>query len=630
MRYVLDITANNITYKEGDSLLVSFSDPFLFVQSIDSVSFDFSPLNNAQNGHDIQMRWSYDTVQLDRASGKPHIVWSEWVDYSTGIITNPNLQSVFQKILSKKTSFDLQFRLTRKGSEVGARSIDRVVVELTHHDPPEVNKKAGDLFPTQSSCKANSCVTTNFNSGISLNCTNDTLFRPYDVMGPGIQLWKDLSCAVSEMFGHCVRYFKTQAKLESADTILKEYSLYSVTDVKDIKILVPGNEFPDNAVQFFPFDMDFGDGIEVHIVKEHFERAFGYDDLPEQKDYLYFPLLDRIYEVHSAYLFKDFMAAEAYYKVMLFKWQDKQNVMRENPDIAQYVDDLTENFDEILQPEIDKEFIDITKPEQYTTTLIGGFDKIRDSINDRLQIQIRDMSNYYTVVSKYYYDMPTILQKIPGIANPLNWGVQAVKYKLKVDRKSTENTAFTMWFCTNKSTYQNSDNTYDILLEGYNDTTKKGYRVTLDYGTVAGTGLPYTQSITVKLNNETHVFEVPTLTKDKWYGLIINHRNEYNQISLNLWEMKFNSSQPTQNKTTDLRLIYTKTFDTDAQDVINDQTFTLRAGTYGITNVRIMSETIEEEKQALFLNQYIVRESRYGLLIDNAIPPLRMVKEYIR
>ena len=136
--------------------------------------------------------------------------------------------------------------------------------------------------------------------------------------------------------------------------------------------------------------------------------------------------------------------------------------------------------------------------------------------------------------------------------------------------------------------------------------------------------------MTVKLNNETHVFEVPTLTKDKWYGLIINHRNEYNQISLNLWEMKFNSSQPTQNKTTDLRLIYTKTFDTDAQDVINDQTFTLRAGTYGITNVRIMSETIEEEKQALFLNQYIVRESRYGLLIDNAIPPLRMVKEYIR
>jgi len=46
--------------------------------------------------------------------------------------------------------------------------------------------------------------------------------------------------------------------------------------------------------------------------------------------------------------------------------------------------------------------------------------------------------------------------------------------------------------------------------------------------------------------------------------------------------------------------------------------------------IRVNLEIIEEEKQALFLNQYIVRESRYGLLIDNAISPMRLVKEYIR
>ena len=31
------------------------------------------------------------------------------------------------------------------------------------------------------------------------------------------------------------------------------------------------------------------------------------------------------------------MANESYYKVMLYKWQDKLNVMRENPEIDQYV-----------------------------------------------------------------------------------------------------------------------------------------------------------------------------------------------------------------------------------------------------------------------------------------------------
>ena len=620
MRYTLDITANNITYKEGDSLLVSFSEPFAFVKSIDNITFDLIPLDTLENGHDIQFRWSYDTVQLDRATGKPHINWSDWVDYSRNTVINPNFNSVVDKILSKKTTIDLQFRLIRRGSVIGSRRIETVVIDITHNNQPEVALNAKDLFPVVDSCKANSIVTPNFNSGVSLNCTSDSLFRPYDVMGPGVQLWKDLSCAVSEMFGHCVRYFKTQAKLESADTILKEYSLYEVTDVKDIKILVPNNEFPDNAVQFMAYDMDFGDGIEVHIVREHFERAFGYDDLPEQKDYLYFPLLDRIYEVHSAYLFKDFMAAEAYYKVMLFKWQDKANVMREDPEIAQYIDDLTDDFDEILQPEIDKEFLDVTKPQQYTTTSIGGFDKVRDLINTDLKIEVRDMSNYFTVVSKYYYDMKT----------NMSWGDLSARYKLKVDRKLEDNTAFTMWFKTNKTTFIKSPNTYDILLEGYNDTSGKGYRITVDYDEVIPSNAAYVKSMTVKINGETHIFDVPTLTNDKWYGLVVNHRNEHSQISLSLWEMKYENSKPTQNKTTDLRLVYTKALETTPQEVIIGDSFSLRAGTYASTNIRVMSETIEEEKQALFLNQYIVREARYGLLIDNAIPPLRMIREYVR
>ena len=81
---------------------------------------------------------------------------------------------------------------------------------------------------------------------------------------------------------------------------------------------------------------------------------------------------------------------------------------------------------------------------------------------------------------------------------------------------------------------------------------------------------------------------------------------------------------------TDLKLIYSRVSSITPSDVISGTNFELRAGTLGITNVRIMSELIEEEKQALFLNQYVVRESRYGLIIDNAIPPLRMIKEYVR
>lgn len=618
MRYTLNISANNVTYKSGDTLVVSFSTPFSYVKSFDSISFDLIPLDTLENGHDVYIRWSYDVAQLDRATGKPHVVWSAWEDFSIGAVRNPNIQSIYDNMLSKQDSLDIQFRFVRRGPETSARRLETVVLEISHNPPPE--QPDGKQFPTQSACKASSCVTTNFSSGVTLNCNSNTLFRPYDVMGPGIQLWKDLSCAVSEMFGHCVRYFKTQAKLESADTVLKEYSLFTVEDVKDIKILVPDNTFPDNAIKFMPFDMDFGDGLEVHIVREHFERAFGYDDLPEQKDYIYFPLLDRIFEVHSAYLYKDFMAAEAYYKVMLYKWQDKQNVMRENPEIAKYVDDLIEDFDEVLQPETDKEFIDITIPQQYTTTSVGGFDKVRSQINENLVIEVKDLTNFFTVVGKYFYDMP----------KNMNWGDLAVKYKLPVNRKVNENTAFTMWFKTTKTTFVKSINTYDILLEGYNDAIQKGFRFTLDYvaGTTANSAI--TKSISAKINGDVYQFEIPELKPETWYGLVINHMNDFSQLSVHIWEMKYNPKQPSQNKTTDLRLIYTDHVSITPQDVISGGTFELRSGTIGITNVRVWNESMEEEKQPLMLNQYVIKDSRFALLIDNAIPPLRLVKEYVR
>ena len=156
MKYTLNISSNNVTYKDGDTLIISFSDPFLYIQSIDDISFDFTPLDTLSNGHDIYFRWSYDVAQLDRATGKPHIVWSAWEDYRISQVENPNFNQIVTSILAKKTSIDIQFRLIRRGTEVSARRIDKVVLDITHHNPPET--PVGTPFPVESSCKASSCV----------------------------------------------------------------------------------------------------------------------------------------------------------------------------------------------------------------------------------------------------------------------------------------------------------------------------------------------------------------------------------------------------------------------------------------------------------------------------------------
>jgi hypothetical protein len=331
MRYLLNISANNNTYKANDTLVVKLSEAFNLIGSIQSISFDFAPLDTAENGHDISIRWSYDNM-----------VWAAWESWSVHTTPVANQQEIIDRIITNHDSFFLEFRLTRYGTDVGTRTLTQMAMEFESRNSAEqmVESPFG-----KSSCYAQCSPSQNFYTGVRIDCDPRLLFQPYNLMNPAINFYREAACAVSEMFGHCVRYFKTQADTASADAVLKEYSLFNVTDVKDIKIMVPDNTFPDNSISFLPYDMDFGEGIEIHIVRDHFERAFGVDDLPEQKDYLYFPLIDRMFEVHSAYLYRDFMMSQVYYKVMLYKWQDKLNVMRDIKEINDYVDNLTENFD---------------------------------------------------------------------------------------------------------------------------------------------------------------------------------------------------------------------------------------------------------------------------------------------
>lgn len=613
MKFEYFIDSNNITYKEGDTLIVDFSNYFENFKAITDIHFDFDPIEAWDVGHNIYIRWSYDVAGADISIGKPHVVWSSWIQITEGGLPVPNAVTIYNKLFrSELETFDLQFKLVRRGTATGSRAINKITLFYELGTIPEGAE--APLYPLDTrTCKATCSPAMNFGSGILINTTSG-LFRPYDIMKPAQSIYKQMACAASEMFGHCVRYFKTQAKIESADPVLKEYSLYEVTDVKDIKILIPDNTLPDNAIKFLPYDMDFGDGLECHIIREHFERAFGPSELPEQKDYIYFPLIDRIFEVNSAYLYRDFMGMEAYYKVMLYKWQDKLNVMRENPEIDKYVNDLHESLDDVLQPQIEKEFLNITKPTQYKTVAVGGYDFVRSHINDNLLIIEKDLNNYYTIISKNYYDLKS----------KMGHGDIAVKYKKEVNRLSTDNTAFTAWFTPKKT--PKDKNTYDIILDGYNVTESKGILIKVNYTNSIAS------SISVKLNSTDYEFtNLPTLTNDVWYGICLNVYNEFKQLSLVLWGIKYNPNTPSQNTTSDLLQIYNKMIEIQPVDLAPTDTFyQLRAGTLGMTNIRVWAEAIEEEKQSLILNQYVVKDQEYALIIDNSIAPLKMEKSFIR
>jgi hypothetical protein len=614
MKLEFFIDSNNITYTEGDTIRVDFTGTFTYIKSITDIQFVINPIESWDQGHDIYIRWSYDIINATRASlslGNPRIVWSAWTQITDGGKPVSGIDDIYSKIIRQDPdSFDLQFKFVRRGTSNGARSINRIEI---YYEPGKIPESPEALpYPmNQDSCKAKASPGSNFSTGILVSNT-DSLFRPYDIMKPAQAIYQQMACATNEMFGHVVRYFKTRPTSNSGDPVLHEYSLFEVYDVKDIKMAIPDNSFPDNADKYTPMDMEFAEGIEGHITREHFERAFGVNGIPEEKDYIYFPLIDRIYEVTSAYMFRDFMGMEAYYKIMLYKWADKLNVMRENPDIDKYVTDLHESFETTLQPAVEKEYLRVTKPSQYTTVAIGGYDYVRSHVNSSLVIQAKTLQNYYTIISKHYYDLKT----------GMNFGDIAVKYKKLVNILKKDNFAFTAWIKLNHSALDK--NSYDVILDGLSNSN--GIQIKVNY-----TGLAAT-SISVIINNAEYVFtNLPTLSNDIWYGIVFNLQPEFKQLSFYIWGIKFDESNPTQNRTTNLLQIYNKTLDYTPVDILPTETpYQLKAGTLNLTNIRIWSEPIEEEQQSLILNQYVVKEQELALVIDNAIPPIKLEHSFVR
>lgn len=294
------IIGSNTTTTTGEVLIVSFDAAYLDVKSIDSYT-DIVVGATANRFFTNEFRWSDDAITYS--------AWSALI--GTGATSFSGIPNTIGDDVW------IELRYTRGGTGTGDLSISDVTINITSNATESVAE-----IPNGTACGQ-----PNFCAGVRVKCDTN-LWNPYSDAAKAACLQEQLACAISDLFGHCVKYFKVDPQARSKDVILKEYSLYNVTDIKEIKIVVPDNEFPDNAVNYGPLDMDFEPDFEIHITKEVFETVFGQNRRPQERDYLYFPLTDRMYEVNSAYLFKDFMQEETFYKIGLRKWQDRINVIR--------------------------------------------------------------------------------------------------------------------------------------------------------------------------------------------------------------------------------------------------------------------------------------------------------------
>ena len=442
-------SALNFTYI-GNFRILTWDNPFERALSYNGWIINTAYSNNSGPSLDsedisIDFRYSID--------GK---TWSLWSNVGTALNgrTN-NFSEIYQIPLNPNNKFYPEFRFTSilknpDGTfiEIPDSPVDSNIVittfelDITYADPIEIPI----VYPSPI------CSNEVSKRPIIFSDCRFT-FKPYNV-NKAVNLYNDLSFMVNKIFGFDINYYSVQPQARGRDVSLREYTLFDVVDEKCVKIMVPGNQFPDNKINFDPFGLQFEEPFEVHIDKRYFEEMFGKGSQPRKRDIIYFPLTNRIYEINSTYLFRDFMYSPVYFKIELKKYQPKSNTYFQDPAYKEELEGISLTTESLFGEDIEKEEKKIAKPQQYGNANTISEDPIRSYIYKDLSIVGYDLNNNWTIVFNHYYDLSSAFNYVPEFTTEIGSYRNAIRYKELPKLGSNEELAFTCWFSM-KNVYNN-------------------------------------------------------------------------------------------------------------------------------------------------------------------------------
>lgn len=568
-----------------------------------------------------------------------------WSDYKQ--LTNENLSNV--------TIYDgkiyIQYRFTQVGT--GNLSINNISLNVDY------NNDVSSVIPE---CFWNNNVDNS--SKIVFNTGSNNLFNPY-ALGQGVQMYNQLSTLVSNMFGFCVLYFKTEANARSRDVVLKEYSIEKVIAKDNVKILIPDNQLPTRELQFNSMMLDMPVQFEVHVVKSEFQKVFGKDSHPDPHDYLYFAnYVNKMYMIDSVSDPDDFGYAASYWRVSLVPYQEFSSVQFEDDSLLEDTESLIFSAEGKFAEEVADEFADNRKDNQLND--IGDFgegqDFLRECLEPNLRINTENIYNKWTVLSKQHYNLSTIER-----------GRRVVRYRYKENFSNNDERMITFWFRP-----KNMDNgiSENILLREISES-ENGIRVSVqkwtnmfqvgNYVKLARTGsangyrrivevdrdhlsivvegkydvrarvmncaklVTYNvnapvyigdgfsiehnhNSMTLNINGSRYDFTFNMLEKfeNKWYAVVVG----LNKGMSNIWLYDLVGSDKKENIKAELKLISSSSKEIGKFEVFGECGLT--SCDLDLTNFRLWDKICEQELHDLILSQYIVDDSHNALVVDNA------------
>lgn len=248
--------------------------------------------------------------------------------------------------------------------------------------------------------------------------SNAHLWNPYANMQNAIVLQDSIIDAVNKQLGHVVIWFSHEVSEEHRVASLRAYDLIHTGAVKWLKLLVVDNNFNTNKVTYDAFDIDFEQGITAHIPKVEYERVFGVTKQPQQFDYCYVPVANRMLEVTSVQQPDGIMLSSPYYEVMLKTYEHRPEyrdatTMNVDDSVKEYldVDALTQTFDTLDADKIDAEQVESMALNMLVTDThidLSLYETNRRFAHKAINVVTEALTIQYVPVSSAYYDMSKV------------------------------------------------------------------------------------------------------------------------------------------------------------------------------------------------------------------------------
>jgi len=241
---------------------------------------------------------------------------------------------------------------------------------------------------------------------MGLEFCSDADFDPYKISAQAAQLESAMNGYINKNIGMPVQYFHIKPDMESADSILNEYSTWKESGKggECIKVMVPQNELPESSLIHNEWGIDF-EKFEVHVQIQYFETIFGKDEQPRQEDILYFPKFNRIFYVSSSKAVRGTDGIGMYFAMNLKKY-DKNTAVKLSDESKDVLDALTEghSHDENFVEQNQAEGKDLTNEIQNEVKTIA-LDSLRSFIDPALFIEDTQIINNGTPISNHTYNL---------------------------------------------------------------------------------------------------------------------------------------------------------------------------------------------------------------------------------